>query len=387
MQYDIFICHASEDKKDFVDAFAEGLRKAGLKVWYDAFTLQVGDSLRDKLEEGIKNANYVAVILSKALFETKGWARNELDGILARASADGKPIILPIWHKVDYQDVVNFSSMLTGRFAIQTKEGIQSVIDKVLLKVAPWKAWVGEISSQPLIVGMDYYHGREPQSTKAFEYWQTRGVSYRPIERKIDRDILRQIDVIFLSVSHTREKATDDEVKVLNEWIQTGGIFIANPLVWVTKSYSNIEPNEAAANLLVKPAEIFFSDEYLHNQSFDAEVKLPEGYIGFSRNTIASHPITEGVEKIAFSGVPGVITIKHGEVIIWGELRYPGKTKILPYMVVVPHGKGTIIAFQHGGIRNDDCFTDGRFLSQFDNVKLWHNVLKFAGKIRVSAKD
>ena len=281
MEYDVFICYAKEDKKDFVNDFAKGLRKVGLKIWYDDFTLQVGDRLLDKLEEGIDNSRYVAIILSKAFFKTQGWARNELDGILARATTRGKPIILPIWHKVDYQDVINFSSILSGRFAIQTAEGIQSVINNVLLKVSPWKAWVGELSSQPLVVGMDYYHGKEPQSTKAFEYWQNRGVSYHPIESKLDQDILRQIDVIFLSVSHTREKATYDEVEVLNKWIQSGGVFIANPLVWVTKSYSNVEPSEAAVNLLAKPAGIFFSDEYLHNQNFVAEVELPEGHIRF----------------------------------------------------------------------------------------------------------
>jgi hypothetical protein len=387
MQYDVFICHASEDKKDFVNDFAQGLKKVGLKIWYDDSTLQVGDKLREKIDEGIQTSKYVVVILSKAFFKTKGWASSELEAILAKETAEGKTIILPIWHKVDHQDVQKFSPILSGKFAIKTTTGIQHVIEQILLKIAPWNTWVGELSFNPLTVGMDYYHGREPKSTKAFEYWQNRGVSYYPIEEKLGQNTLRKLDVIFLSVSHAREKATNDEVEVLNDWIRSGGIFIANPLVWVTKSSSNIEPNEAAVNLLVKSAGIFFSDEYLHNQRFDADVELLEGHIGFSRNTMTNHPITEGVEKIAFSGVPGVTTIQQGTVIIWGELKSPGKTTNLPYMVVVSHGKGTIIAFQHGGILNDDCFTSGRFLAQFDNVKLWHNMLNFIQKKRIGVRE
>jgi len=39
-QWDAFICHASEDKKDFVDEFARRLHDSGLAVWYDAFSLK-----------------------------------------------------------------------------------------------------------------------------------------------------------------------------------------------------------------------------------------------------------------------------------------------------------------------------------------------------------
>ncbi|MBL7152784.1 MAG: toll/interleukin-1 receptor domain-containing protein [Phycisphaerae bacterium] len=36
MEYDVFVCHASEDK-DSVEPFAEALRDKGLSVWYDRF--------------------------------------------------------------------------------------------------------------------------------------------------------------------------------------------------------------------------------------------------------------------------------------------------------------------------------------------------------------
>jgi hypothetical protein len=48
--WDLFICHASEDKDGFVRPLAETLRTKGLKVWYDEFTLTLGDSLKSEPE-------------------------------------------------------------------------------------------------------------------------------------------------------------------------------------------------------------------------------------------------------------------------------------------------------------------------------------------------
>lgn len=41
MQHDVFICHASEDKEDFVRPLAEQLRLLYIDVWYDEFSLSI----------------------------------------------------------------------------------------------------------------------------------------------------------------------------------------------------------------------------------------------------------------------------------------------------------------------------------------------------------
>ena len=48
----IFLCHASEDKK-FVEKLAKDLMKFGLEVWFDKFEMKVGESLLEKINEGI----------------------------------------------------------------------------------------------------------------------------------------------------------------------------------------------------------------------------------------------------------------------------------------------------------------------------------------------
>jgi len=61
--WDVFICHASEDKKDIAKPLALALIKMGLKVWYDEFTLKVGDSLRRSIDYGLSQSRYGIVIL------------------------------------------------------------------------------------------------------------------------------------------------------------------------------------------------------------------------------------------------------------------------------------------------------------------------------------
>jgi hypothetical protein len=92
-EWDVFICHASEDKKDFVDLFAHQLRDSGLSVWYDVFSLKLGDSLRRKIDEGLAESRYGVVVLSKHFF-AKEWPQNELDGLMSREIA-GTNVVLP----------------------------------------------------------------------------------------------------------------------------------------------------------------------------------------------------------------------------------------------------------------------------------------------------
>ena len=62
-KYDVFICHASEDKLEVARPLAEALQQEGLRVWYDDFTLRLGDSLRRAIERGLKQSRYGIVIL------------------------------------------------------------------------------------------------------------------------------------------------------------------------------------------------------------------------------------------------------------------------------------------------------------------------------------
>jgi hypothetical protein len=56
MQWDVFISHATEDKDEVARPLAQALHNAGLRVWLDENELQLGDSLRAKIDHGLANA-------------------------------------------------------------------------------------------------------------------------------------------------------------------------------------------------------------------------------------------------------------------------------------------------------------------------------------------
>jgi hypothetical protein len=116
--YDFFISHASEDKESFVRPLANTLIKNGIKVWYDEFQLQIGDSLRKKIDEGLKFSKYGIVVLSRDFFN-KNWPEYELNGLVAR-EMDGIKVILPIWHNVTRDEVLSFSPTLADKVALNT---------------------------------------------------------------------------------------------------------------------------------------------------------------------------------------------------------------------------------------------------------------------------
>jgi hypothetical protein len=116
--YDVFISHASEDKDSIVRSLANALAEKGLRVWYDEFTLRIGDSLRQKIDKGLANSRVGLVVLSPS-FIAKGWTNYELDGIVTR-TISGEQILLPIWHNITKQEVIDFSPSLADKVARST---------------------------------------------------------------------------------------------------------------------------------------------------------------------------------------------------------------------------------------------------------------------------
>jgi TIR domain len=129
-KWDVFICHASEDKDEIARPLAEALRTRGLAVWYDEFSLKLGDSLRQSIDRGLASSRYGIVILSPHFFE-KHWPQQELNG-LASKEVHGQKVIIPLWHKLGFDEVQQQSPMLADRLAARTDEGLENLVEKIL---------------------------------------------------------------------------------------------------------------------------------------------------------------------------------------------------------------------------------------------------------------
>ena len=167
MEYDAFISHASEDKEIFVEPLANALRGSGLNVWYDRFELKLGDSLREKIDQGLANSRYGVVVLSRAFF-SKEWPKSELDALVTRQNNEGKKVILPIWHDVTADEVKKFSPILASKMAARSTDGIEAVVVQVV----------------------DICNEEETKPTSVFQVGQSYGLREQCLE------IIRQNDII-----------------------------------------------------------------------------------------------------------------------------------------------------------------------------------------------
>jgi len=116
--WDVFISHASEDKATVARPLRDALTRLGIAVWLDETQMQIGHSLRRKIDDGIRSSRFGVVILSEAFFN-KGWANHELDGLVTRNVA-GEQSLLPIWHNLTADQVRAFSPSLADKVAIGT---------------------------------------------------------------------------------------------------------------------------------------------------------------------------------------------------------------------------------------------------------------------------
>ncbi len=134
--WDVFISHASEDKDLFVRPLAVALQSLGVSVWYDEFSLRLGDSLSRSIDKGLASSRFGLVVISPQ-FLKKPWTEYELRGLISREVEEDR-VILPIWHGVTRRQVVEFSPPLADKVAVKT-EGLraQDVAIQIFREVRP----------------------------------------------------------------------------------------------------------------------------------------------------------------------------------------------------------------------------------------------------------
>ena len=119
-EYDVFVSHAWEDKETVAKPLADALIAKGAKVWLDKYAMQVGDSLRQSIDDGLVHSRYGIVVLSEIYFK-KFWTGKELNGLFAKQE-EGRKVILPVWHNVSKDTVKQYSPILADMVALKTAD-------------------------------------------------------------------------------------------------------------------------------------------------------------------------------------------------------------------------------------------------------------------------
>jgi len=92
-QIGVFLSHSSDDKV-FARRLGNDLRQYGAKVWIDEAEIKIGDSLIDKISEGLSEMQYVIVLLSKYSCDSE-WVKRETNIALSKEIQGKKVIVLP----------------------------------------------------------------------------------------------------------------------------------------------------------------------------------------------------------------------------------------------------------------------------------------------------
>lgn len=93
----VFISHSSEDK-EFVRSLSNDLDNLGITVWFDEWELSVGDSIIDKIFEGLGASDILIIVLSPSSVVSR-WVKEELNVANMRRISDGDVRVLPVLYK------------------------------------------------------------------------------------------------------------------------------------------------------------------------------------------------------------------------------------------------------------------------------------------------
>ncbi|MET0464966.1 MAG: toll/interleukin-1 receptor domain-containing protein, partial [Chitinophagaceae bacterium] len=129
-----FISHDSRDKADVAHPIAVTLQSYSCPVWYDEFSLKVGDNLRTTIEKGLKECKKCILILSQHFIGNNGWTKTEFDSIFTRQLLEQTDLILPVWVNVTKKDVYEYSPSLLLNKGIQWDPSKNEDICRQLLR-------------------------------------------------------------------------------------------------------------------------------------------------------------------------------------------------------------------------------------------------------------
>jgi hypothetical protein len=101
-----------------------GLSKMRCPVWYDEYSVKVGDSLRASVEQGLRVSKKCVLILSPHFLSNTGWTQTEFDSVFTRQILEGSNVVLPVWCGVSKEQVYEYSPSLLDRLAVRWEEGL-----------------------------------------------------------------------------------------------------------------------------------------------------------------------------------------------------------------------------------------------------------------------
>jgi hypothetical protein len=128
--WDVFISYSGEDKATAGELAAE-LEALDIRAWFAKTELTIGMGLRRSIDHGLAHSRFGVVLMSHSFFKRE-WPQRELDGIVA-LQVGGRQRVLPIWHGLSHDDMLEYSPTLADTVAARTSD---STIKEIAAEIA-----------------------------------------------------------------------------------------------------------------------------------------------------------------------------------------------------------------------------------------------------------
>lgn len=112
-KWDVFLCHASEDKLAIVEDFHEACRAAGINTWIDKEQIRWGSNIIDQISNGIANSRFVVIFVTKTALSSY-WVLEELNTAFAIAK-DKDRYVLPVILGMSHDQLEKTYPILAGK--------------------------------------------------------------------------------------------------------------------------------------------------------------------------------------------------------------------------------------------------------------------------------
>lgn len=129
-RYDLFLCHAWDDRRGTAKELHDALEEIGVTVWFSEKNVVLGTPLMREIDRGLAKSRAGLVLVTPAFvkrLKAAGVADKELSALLAR------DLLVPVVHEITYEELRDESPLLASRSGLDTAE---DTMEQIALKIS-----------------------------------------------------------------------------------------------------------------------------------------------------------------------------------------------------------------------------------------------------------
>lgn len=126
----MFISHSSADNDAIARPLARALEEEGILVWFDEFEIIWGDSIIEKINEGIRKSVIGIIIFSPSLVKQDNWGNHE-SRIFTQLMIEGKFRLLPLLHNITKEEVFGMHQLISDRKFMRSDVSLKDLVQGV----------------------------------------------------------------------------------------------------------------------------------------------------------------------------------------------------------------------------------------------------------------